>query len=80
MEKVFELQKIEKYYQHLKEEKRLVGDYLIKIGFNQEHKIQDIFNFEHCDPTAVEGEKPKEINSRLPQSIEAMQMYVDGIE
>jgi len=56
MEKVLELQKIEKRYKHLKEEKKLVGDYLNKQGFNQEHKIQDVFNFEHTDPMDPEGD------------------------
>ena len=79
MEKVLELQKIEVYYKHLKEEKKLVGEYLKKIGFNQEHNIQELFNFDYTDPTDPDG-GPKPFNGRLPQSLEAMEMYIDGIQ
>jgi hypothetical protein len=62
----------------LQEEKKLVGEYLNKVGFNQEHKIQELFNFEHYDPTDLDGGN-KVFNSRLPISLEAMEMYIDGI-
>ena len=56
MNKTIELEKLEKLYMDLKNEKEIVGEYIKSLDVKQEHRIQDLCPLGYSDPvTDQEG-------------------------
>lgn len=80
MNKTLELEKLEKLYTSLQNEKEIVGEYIKSLDIRQEHRLQDLCPIGYSDPvTDQTGTEGAYVSTRFPWSIGVMQIYLNGL-